>query len=298
MESNTSFRFLRWLLLAIAVCVGGIQGLAQTKTAQSKPTAKEQVLKAAPTQQGLDQRSQHRHAHAADDERATPRRRRAYQSSPRKSGRSEKTEHNFPEWGAAMKTRILCDPAAVAHRHIGCRQTTIPTCNSFDATGVVPIFSTATPPDATGTTLCTDYFGKANYANSPLPIGGVDISADWFHDSGWRQWLHRSCRYHYRLLQHAGRKRCCRHGHARPIDGIDPFRQRCFGGQRIRCSHRNHHRSHRGRRHHSCQTRSGHRRGWNRYPQVCSHRRASQLAPRRSGCKHVPRVRLLRDRTG
>ena len=38
MESNTSFRFLRWLLLAIAVCVGGIQGLAQTKTAQSKPT--------------------------------------------------------------------------------------------------------------------------------------------------------------------------------------------------------------------------------------------------------------------
>ena len=48
MESNTSFRFLRWLLLAIAVCVGGIQGLAQTKTAQSKPTTKEQVLKQHP----------------------------------------------------------------------------------------------------------------------------------------------------------------------------------------------------------------------------------------------------------
>ncbi len=49
MESNTSFRFLRWLLLAIAVCVGGIQGLAQTKTAPpSKTTAKEQVLKQHP----------------------------------------------------------------------------------------------------------------------------------------------------------------------------------------------------------------------------------------------------------
>jgi hypothetical protein len=46
MDSNTSFRLLRWLLLAIAVCVGGIQGLAQTKTA--KPTTKEQVLKQHP----------------------------------------------------------------------------------------------------------------------------------------------------------------------------------------------------------------------------------------------------------
>ena len=59
-------------------------------------------------------------------------------------------------------------------------QITIPTCNSFDATGVVPIYSTAAPPDTTGTTLCTDYFGKANYANSPLPIGGVDISSTGF----------------------------------------------------------------------------------------------------------------------
>jgi len=43
-----TFWFVRWLVLAIAVCVGGIQGLAQTKTAQSKPTAKEQVLKQHP----------------------------------------------------------------------------------------------------------------------------------------------------------------------------------------------------------------------------------------------------------
>jgi hypothetical protein len=48
MESNTSFRFLHWILLALTVCVGGIQGLAQTKAAPSKPTAKEQVLKQHP----------------------------------------------------------------------------------------------------------------------------------------------------------------------------------------------------------------------------------------------------------
>lgn len=34
MDINTSLRFLRWLFLAIAVCAGGIQGLAQTKSAQ------------------------------------------------------------------------------------------------------------------------------------------------------------------------------------------------------------------------------------------------------------------------
>ena len=48
MESNTSFRFLHWIFLALTVCVGGIQGLAQTKAAPSKPTAKEQVLKQHP----------------------------------------------------------------------------------------------------------------------------------------------------------------------------------------------------------------------------------------------------------
>ncbi len=33
---------------------------------------------------------------------------------------------------------------------------------------------TATPPSTTGTTLCTDFFGKGNYANSPLPAGPID----------------------------------------------------------------------------------------------------------------------------
>ena len=47
--SIKTFGFVRWLLLAIAVCVGGIQGLAQNKTAPSpKPAVKEQVLKQHP----------------------------------------------------------------------------------------------------------------------------------------------------------------------------------------------------------------------------------------------------------
>jgi len=49
MEIKTSFRFLRWLLLVVAVCVGGIQGLAQTKPAKaSKPAVKDQILKQNP----------------------------------------------------------------------------------------------------------------------------------------------------------------------------------------------------------------------------------------------------------
>ena len=43
------FGFVRWLLLAIAVCIGGIQGLAQNKTAPSpKPAVKDQILKQHP----------------------------------------------------------------------------------------------------------------------------------------------------------------------------------------------------------------------------------------------------------
>jgi hypothetical protein len=48
MDVKTSFRFLRWLLVALAVCLGGVQGFAQTKAAQPKPTTKEQVLKQHP----------------------------------------------------------------------------------------------------------------------------------------------------------------------------------------------------------------------------------------------------------
>ena len=45
--------------------------------------------------------------------------------------------------------------------------TNVPTCNGFDAT-------TGAPTDqATNSTLCTDYFGVANWANSPLPAGTI-----------------------------------------------------------------------------------------------------------------------------
>ena len=50
--------------------------------------------------------------------------------------------------------------------------TVVPTCNSFDATGA-PIFSAAIPPNTTGTTNCTDYFGSGNWANSPVPSGTI-----------------------------------------------------------------------------------------------------------------------------
>src|ERR1700758_1257261 len=55
---------------------------------------------------------------------------------------------------------------------------TVPTCNGFDATGTVPMYFAA--GSTAGTTLCTDYFGKGNYANSPLPSGPVDISPTGF----------------------------------------------------------------------------------------------------------------------
>jgi FtsP/CotA-like multicopper oxidase with cupredoxin domain len=41
---------------------------------------------------------------------------------------------------------------------------TIPTCNSFDVNGV---------PTYNGSTLCTDFFGVPNWANSPLPAGSI-----------------------------------------------------------------------------------------------------------------------------
>ncbi len=62
-------------------------------------------------------------------------------------------------------------------------QATIPTCNSFDANNN-PIYSVAGYPDQNGTTLCTDFFGKANYANSPLPLGPIDPAGFTIVDGG------------------------------------------------------------------------------------------------------------------
>ena len=49
------------------------------------------------------------------------------------------------------------------------QKTKVPVCNGFDAVSGVPIdtANTANP------TLCTDYFGVANWANSPLPAGQI-----------------------------------------------------------------------------------------------------------------------------
>jgi hypothetical protein len=54
----------------------------------------------------------------------------------------------------------------------------VPTCNGFDGTGTIPMYFA--PGSAVGTTVCTDYFGKGNYANSPLPAGPVDTSSTGF----------------------------------------------------------------------------------------------------------------------
>lgn len=53
---------------------------------------------------------------------------------------------------------------------------------AFGQTNFPPCNSLAVPPV---TTNCTDYFGVANYANSPLPIGSVDISATGFMIVDW-----------------------------------------------------------------------------------------------------------------
>ncbi len=55
---------------------------------------------------------------------------------------------------------------------------TVPTCNGFDATGTIPMYCNPAPVPpsvvcTTGTTVCTDYFGRGNYANSPVPSSPI-----------------------------------------------------------------------------------------------------------------------------
>jgi hypothetical protein len=77
-----------------------------------------------------------------------------------------------------MKTRISLTLMLLLMGKLAFAQKSVPTCNGFDSTGVIPVYFA--PTSTTGTTLCTDYFGKANYANSPLPAGPVDVSATGF----------------------------------------------------------------------------------------------------------------------
>ena len=77
-----------------------------------------------------------------------------------------------------MKTRISLTLMLLLMGTLAFAQKSVPTCNGFDSTGAIPMYFA--PASATGTTLCTDYFGKGNYANSPLPAGPVDVSATGF----------------------------------------------------------------------------------------------------------------------
>src|SRR5581483_6298627 len=91
--------------------------------------------------------------------------------------RCRPAQKSYPEeidGGGAMKTALrLLFLFALAGVAFG--QASVPTCNSFDPNGA-PIYSAGGYPDTNGTTLCTDFFGKANYANSPLPVGPLDLN--------------------------------------------------------------------------------------------------------------------------
>jgi FtsP/CotA-like multicopper oxidase with cupredoxin domain len=72
-----------------------------------------------------------------------------------------------------MKTALrLCFLLLMLCGVLAAQGTNVQTCNSFDANGR-PIYSIAVPPDTSGTTNCTDYFGVGNWANSPLPAGTI-----------------------------------------------------------------------------------------------------------------------------
>ena len=76
-----------------------------------------------------------------------------------------------------MKTRILLVLVLLLTATFALGQTA-PACNGVDATtGALVYFA---PGSTTGSPACTDYFGKANYANSPLPVGPVDTSVTGF----------------------------------------------------------------------------------------------------------------------
>src|ERR1700740_2464207 len=72
-----------------------------------------------------------------------------------------------------MKTALrLCFLLLMLCGVLAAQGTNVQTCNSFDTNGR-PIYSIAVPPDSSGTTNCTDFFGVGNWANSPLPAGTI-----------------------------------------------------------------------------------------------------------------------------
>ena len=76
--------------------------------------------------------------------------------------------------------RLLCLALLLMFASLASGQAAkIPTCNSWNAGTAqapsgVPVYSASnTVPDPSGSTNCTDYFGVANWANSPLPTGTI-----------------------------------------------------------------------------------------------------------------------------
>ena len=83
---------------------------------------------------------------------------------------------NFLKWAGVLSAAVAL-VGGIDQGRASAKATTVPTCNAFDATGTVPQYLAPGANPSTATTLCTDYFGKANFANSPLPTGPIDISA-------------------------------------------------------------------------------------------------------------------------
>jgi FtsP/CotA-like multicopper oxidase with cupredoxin domain len=81
---------------------------------------------------------------------------------------------NFLKWATMLSVAVTL-VGAVDQGRAFAKSASVPTCNGWaDAAQTIPQY--LAPGATTGTTVCTDFFGKANYANSPLPTGPIDIS--------------------------------------------------------------------------------------------------------------------------
>jgi FtsP/CotA-like multicopper oxidase with cupredoxin domain len=89
------------------------------------------------------------------------------------------TTRNFLKWISMLSAAVVLVAGVDPGRAFAAGKT-VPTCNGWTAatptTPSVPQYVDPTGALAS-TTVCTDFFGKANYANSPLPTGPIDISA-------------------------------------------------------------------------------------------------------------------------
>src|SRR5512140_2761955 len=78
-----------------------------------------------------------------------------------------------------IRFALVCALAVMATPALALNPTYVPTCNTWDTTVTpnVPAYQDATTPL---TRNCTDLFGVANWANSPLPVGPIDTTAAGF----------------------------------------------------------------------------------------------------------------------